>query len=274
MTTATTTAETAAPPTSGHAPQTFARVLHAEWIKFWSVRSTRWSLVALVVLGVGLTAMICASSADWLASGDADESPGSFVTWGMMLAQVTAVVLGAMVVTAEYGTGMIRATLAAVPKRGRVLAAKAVVLTGVLLVAGTVTAFAGYLAGNFFLDRAGVGVPLDSDGVVRALAGNGLYLATLGLLTAAVGLLVRHTAAALSIVLGTVFVVGTMSGLLPGTWGEWVNKLLPGNAGMGLIMPVNFDPDALGPWTGFGVMALETAIVLAAGWWALVRRDA
>ncbi|SDD83117.1 ABC transporter permease subunit [Nocardioides lianchengensis] len=260
--------------TASYPPQTFGRVLHGEWIKFWSVRSTRWSLVALVVLGVGLTAMICASSADWLASGDADESPGSFVTWGMMLAQVTGVVLGAMVVTSEYGTGMIRSTLAAVPRRGRVLAAKAVVLTGVLLVAGTVTAFAGYLAGNFFLDRAGVGVPLDGDGVVRALFGNGLYLATLGLLTAAVGLLVRHTAAALSIVLGTVFVVGTMANLLPGTWGEWVSKLLPGNAGMTIATPVSFNPEALGPWTGFGVLVLETVVVLAAGWWALVRRDA
>lgn len=270
----TTTLATPEQAVTSYPPQTFGRVLHGEWIKFWSVRSTRWSLLALVVLGVGLTAMICASSADWLASGDADEVPASFVTWGMMLAQVTAVVLGAMTVTSEYGTGMIRSTFAAVPKRGRVLAAKAVVLTGVLLVAGTVTAFAGYLAGNLFLDRAGVGVPLDGDGVVRALFGNGLYLAVLGLLTAAVGLLVRHTAAALSVVLGTVFVVGTMAGLLPGTWGEWVAKLLPGNAGMVVATPVSFDPNALGPWTGFGVLVLETAVVLGAGWWALVRRDA
>jgi ABC-2 type transport system permease protein len=254
--------------------QTFGRVLHGEWIKFWTVRSTRWSLVTLVVLGVGLTALICAANADWLASDEADESPGSFVTWGMLLAQVTAVVLGAMTVTSEYGTGMIRATFSAVPRRGRVLAAKTVVLAGVLLVAGTVTAFGGYLAGNFFLERAGVGVPLDGDGVLRALIGNGLYLALLGLLTLAVGLLVRHTAAALSIVLALVFVVGTMANLLPGAWGEWVSKLMPGNIGMAITAPVSFNPEALAPWTGVGVLVLETAVVLAAGWFALVRRDA
>lgn len=255
-------------------PQSFRHALHAEWIKFRTVRSTTWSLVALVVLGVGLTALVCATSADWLASSDADESPASFVTWGMMIAQVTAVVLGALIITAEYGTGMIRSTFGAVPRRGRVILAKMTVLSGVLLVAGTVTAFLGYLAGNWFLDRAGVGVPLDGDGVLRSLFGNGLYLAGLGLLTLAVGLLVRHTAAALSIVLGLFFVVGSMAFLLPGTWGEWVAKLLPGNAASGLVTPVNFNPEALGPWTGFGIFTAEVAVVLAIGWVAVQRRDA
>lgn len=255
-------------------PQRFSDVLHAEWIKFRSVRSTKWSLIALVVLGVGLTAMVCALSADWLASAEADEAPGSFVTWGMMFAQITAVVLGGLIVTTEYGTGMIRSTFAAIPRRGRVLLAKATVLTAVLVTAGTVTAFLGYLAGNWFLTNAGVGVSLDSDGVVRSLVGNGLYLAGLGLLTFAVGVLVRHTAAALSIVLGLIFVVGNMAFLLPGTWGEWVAKLLPGNAGSAITTPVNFNPYALGPWTGFGVFLAEVAAVLVIGWIVAKRRDA
>ncbi|MDP3894079.1 ABC transporter permease [Nocardioides sp.] len=254
--------------------QAFGHVLRAEWIKFRTVRSTSWSLVALVVLGVGLTALVCATSADWLASSDADESPASFVTWGMMIAQVTAVVLGGLIVTAEYGTGMIRSTFGAVPRRGRVILAKVTVLSAVLLVAGTVTAFVGYFAGNWFLDRAGVGVPLDGDGVLRSLFGNGLYLAVLGLLTLGVGLLVRHTAAALSIVLGLIFVVGNMAFLLPGTWGEWVAKLLPGNAGSGIVTPVNFNPEALAPWAGFGVFAAEAAVVLVIGWLVVQRRDA
>ena len=147
----------------------FSSTLRAEWIKFWSVRSTTWSTVMLFVLGAGLTALICAASAGWLASSDADESPLSFVTWGMMFAQITAVVLGALVVTAEYGTGMIRATLAATPRRGSVLAAKALVLAGTLFVVGTATAFVGYLAGNWFLDREGIGVALSDEGVARAL---------------------------------------------------------------------------------------------------------
>ena len=155
----------------------FRTPLRAEWIKFWTVRSTTWSTVMLFVLGAGLTVLVCATSAEWLASGKADESPGSFVTWGMMIAQITAVVLGALVVTSEYGTGMIRATLAATPRRGAVLAAKALVLSSTLFVVGTVTAFAGYLGGNWFLDEHGVGVALTDDGVLRAMFGSGLYLA-------------------------------------------------------------------------------------------------
>jgi ABC-2 type transport system permease protein len=192
----------------------------------------------------------------------------------MMFAQVTAVVLGTLAVTSEYGSGMIRATLAATPRRGAVLAAKAVVLTGTLFVAGTVTAFAGYFGGNWFLEREGIGIALSDEGVLRAMFGGGLYMAGLGLLAAAVGLLVRHTAAALSIVLGTVFVAGTMVFLIPGEWGEWIGKLMPGNAGSPITAPVSFNPVALDPWPGFAVFMAEVAVVLVIGWVTFRRRDA
>jgi ABC-2 type transport system permease protein len=254
--------------------QGFPDALRAEWIKFWSVRSTTWSTVMLFVLGAGLTVLVCATSAEWLASGEADESPGSFVTWGMMFAQITAIVLGTLAVTSEYGTGMIRATLAATPKRGAVLAAKAVVLSGTLFVAGTVTAFAGYFAGNWFLDQEGVGVALGDPGVLRSMFGSGLYLAFLGLFALAVGLLIRHTAAVVSIVLALVFVVGSMAFLLPGTWGEWTAKLMPGNAGGEIAMPVSFVPELLDPWVGFAVFSGEVAALLLAGYLVFRRRDA
>jgi ABC-2 type transport system permease protein len=252
----------------------FGHTLHAEWIKFWSVRSTFWSTAMLFVLGAGLTVLVCATSAEWLASGEADESPLSFVTWGMLFAQITAITLGTLVVTSEYGTGMIRATLAATPRRGAVLAAKALVLSSTLFVVGTVTAFAGYLGGNWFLDREGIGIALSDEGVLRALFGSGLYMAGLGLFAAAVGLLIRHTAAALSIVLALVFVVGNMAFLLPGTWGEWTAKLMPGNAGSGVATPVSFNPELLDPWVGFGVFAGEVAALLLVAWLVFRRRDA
>jgi len=252
----------------------FSSTLRAEWIKFWTVRSTTWSTAMLFVLGAGLTTLVCALAAEDIASGAAGESPGSFVTWGMMFAQITAIVLGSLAVTAEYGTGMIRATLAATPRRGAVLAAKALVLTATLFVVGTVTAFAGYFGGNPFLENHGVGIALSDDGVLRAMFGSGLYVAGLGLLAAAVGLLVRHTAAALSIVLGLVFVVGNMVFLLPGNWGEWIGKLMPGNAGSPVAAPVSFNPLLLDPWVGFAVFAGEVAAVLLAGYLVLRRRDA
>jgi ABC-2 type transport system permease protein len=254
--------------------QGFPDALRAEWIKFWTVRSTTWSTVMLFVLGAGLTVLVCATSAEWLASSEADESPASFVTWGMMFAQITAIVLGTLAVTSEYGTGMIRATLAATPSRGTVLAAKALVLSGTLFVAGTLTAFAGYFAGNWFLENEGIGIALSDDGVLRAMFGSGLYLAGLGLLAAAVGLLLRHTAAALAVVLGLVFVVGTMVFLLPGAWGEWIGKLMPGNAGSGITAPVSFNPTLLDPWVGFAVFSGEVAAVLLVAYIAFRRRDA
>ncbi len=104
--------------------------------------------------------------------------------------------------------------------------------------------------------------------------GSGLYMAGLGLFAAAVGLLVRHTAAALSIVLGLVFVVGNMVFLLPGAWGEWIGKLMPGNAGSAVAAPVSFNPMLLDPWVGFAVFAGEVAVVLLAGYLVLRRRDA
>ena len=252
----------------------FSHTVRAEWIKFWSVRSTTWSVIAMFVLGAGLTALVSGTSAEGLANGDINESPLSFVTWGMMIAQITAIVLGTLVVTSEYGTGMIRATLAATPSRGTVLAAKALVLSGTLFVAGTLTAFAGYFAGNWFLENEGIGIALSDDGVLRAMFGSGLYLAGLGLLAAAVGLLVRHTAAALSIVLGLVFVVGTMVFLLPGAWGEWIGKLMPGNAGSGISAPVSFNPTLLDPWVGFAVFSGEVAVLLLVGYVVFRRRDA
>jgi ABC-2 type transport system permease protein len=252
----------------------FAATLRAEWLKFWSVRSTGWSTAMLFVLGAGMTALVCGTSAEWLASGKADQAAASFITWGLLFSQITALALGTLIVTSEYGTGMIRATLAATPRRGAVLAAKGLVLSGTLFVAGVVTAFAGYLAGNWFLDREGIGIALSDDGVLRSLIGSGLYLAGLGLFAMAAGLLIRHTAAALSIGLALVFVVGNMALLLPGTWGEWVAKLLPGNAGSGVATPVSFNPGLFSPWTGFAVFSAEVAALLLTGYLVFKRRDA
>ena len=259
--------------TAAVSPAGFGATVRSEWSKLWSVRSTWWTLVALVVLGAGLTTLMCWGNADWLASDGADESPGSFITWGMMIAQVCAVIIGVLAVTSEYGTGMIRTTLAATPSRGRVLAAKALVVTGVMFVVGTLTALLGYLGGNYFLDREGIGLALEGD-VARAMYGSGLFMAGLALFSLAIGFIVRHTAAAISIVLGLVFVVGNMVLLIPGELGELITKVMPGNAGGEIATPVSFNPDLMGAWPGFGVFALETAALVGLAWYLLRKRDA
>ena len=251
----------------------FVAALRAERIKLTTVRSTWWTLASMVVIGVGGTVLVCALNAEWLASNAADESAGSFITWGMMIAQVCAIVLGALAVTGEYGTGMIRSTLAATPVRGRVLAAKAVVLATVLFVAGTTTALLGYMGGNYFLDREGIGMPLEGD-VAQSMYGNGLYMAGLGLFAAAVGFVLRHTAATLSAVLALMLVVTNMVLLIPGDTGRWITKLMPANAGSVIATPVPFNPFLLDAWTGFGVFVAEIAALVLVAWLVLRRRDA
>ncbi len=248
--------------------------VHAEWIKLWTVRSTGWSVASMVVVGAGLTTLVCALVATDLATTGTGEPVGAFITWGLLFAQVTAVVLGALTATAEYGTGMIRATLAAMPRRGTVLAAKALVLAGTLFVAGVVTAVLGWVGGNAYLSAEGVGISLGDDGMLRALVGSGLYMAGLGLLAMATGLLLRSTAAAVSVVLALVFVVGNLVILLPGALGEWLTKLMPGNAGARIATPESFNPMLLDPWTGFAVFAAEVAVVLAVAAVVFRRRDA
>ena len=263
---------TSSSPESARGPG-FGAVLRSEWVKLTSTRSTAWTLLATFVLGAGLTVLICWGNAEWLASTEADEAPGSFLTWGMMFAQIAAVILGALVVTTEYSTGMIRSTFAAVPSRGAVLAAKALLVTILLFVVGTVTALVGYLGGNYFFEREGIGMALEGD-VLRAMYGSGLFVAGIGLFTVAAGFILRHTAATISLVLSLMLILGNMANLVPGAFGEWLVKLMPGNAGMVVSMPVSFNPDLLEPWTGFGVFALEIGALLAVAYVLLKRRDA
>lgn len=251
----------------------FVDALRAEWIKLASVRSTWWTLAATVGLGAGLTVILCASNAAWLASGTADESPGSFITLGMMIAQICAVVLGALCVTSEYGTGMIQSTFASVPSRGTVMLAKSVLIGTLMFVVGTVTALLGYLGGNYFFAREGIGMPLEGD-VLRAIYGSGLFLACIALLAVAVGFVLRHTAGTITVMLAVILILGNMVMMVPGAFGDWLAKLMPGNAGQGIASPVPFNPELLSAWTGFAVLVAEVTAMLAIAWFLVRRRDA
>lgn len=263
----------------GTAPQDrsrlpFRRILAAEWTKIRTVRSTPWTLTGLVVASVGLTALVCMLAAGEIAQEGSREPVGPFVLWGLMFGQIAALVLGILAATAEYSSGMIRTTLAAVPRRGSVLAAKSVILGSILLVVGVVTAFASFVAGNFFLGREGIGLAFDDPGVLRAIAGGGLYFAVLGIFGVALGVVMRHTAGAVTVGIALIFVVGNLVGLIPGAVGEWLNKLMPGNAGSSIANVEMFDPNLLDPWVGFAVFCGETALLLAVAAVLLSRRDA
>ena len=259
----------------------FAGLLRAEWTKIRSVRSTVWTLVIFVVVCVGFTALITwLTETHWYgpraAARDAraiSDPTGFILGTGVGLGQLAICVLGVLVITSEYSTGVIRASLLAVPRRIPVLAAKAVVFAVLLLVVTEIVAFCSFFVGSAIL-HAHVPVSLSDSGVTRAVAGAGLYLTVLGLLALAIGTMIRHTAGAISTIIGIVFVLPILTGLLPSSWGAHINAYLPEQAGTLITHTHEQSGDLLSPWQGFGVLCIWTVLALAAAAYLLERRDA
>lgn len=276
------TAATAKPATgpAGYDRPGFGRVMLAEWTKIRTVRSTLWSLILLIVLDIGFTALFVGlTMAQWDKTAPGDRAriaadPVSFILGsGFFLSQLTICVLGVLVIASEYSTGMIRASLLAVPRRLPMLWAKALVFALVVLVLGVAVSFV-----SFFIGAAIIGdrmeVSLGDEGVLRAVIGGGLYLAMLGLFALAVGGIVRHTAGGITGVIGFVLVLAPLAALLPGSIGEHVHAYLPSEAGTLIAKAHQGQDDLLTPWQGYGVFALWTFVLLALAAFLLNRRDA
>lgn len=268
----------------GRTPQTrkagFGHLLLAEWTKIRSVRSTVWSLLLLVILDVGFTVLFTWLTASQWDKTDASaraavmaDPTGTILGSGFFLGQLTVCVLGVMVIASEYSTGMIRASLLAVPRRLPMLAAKAVVFTTLIFVLGTAVSFASFFVGKPILDGKAP-VSLGDPGVLRAVVGGGLYLAMLGLFALALGAIVRHTAAAITGVIGFVLVLAPLAALLPGSLGKHVHAYLPSEAGHLIAQARQGPSDLLTPWQGYGVFAIWTAVLLIIAAVLLMRRDA
>ena len=151
---------------------------------------------------------------------------------GIGLGQLTICVLGVLLITTEYSTGVIRASLLAVPKRLPMLIAKITVFAVMMVVLAEIVAFGCFFVGTLLL-HSKVAVSISDPGVIRAVVGAGLYLAVLGLFSLGIGLLIRHTAGAIATAIGVVFVLPILTRFLPGSWGEHVNAYLPEQAGIG-----------------------------------------
>jgi ABC-2 type transport system permease protein len=273
--TATLTA-TIAPPAANRA--IFPDVLRSEWTKLRSVRSTYLTLLAAVGASVGVSAL--ASSVlvnNWSSMSAADKAtfdPTSFSLSGLFLAQLAIVVLGVMVITSEHSTGAIRSTFAAVPQRRTVLAAKAAVFSAVTLVVGMVSCFSAFFVGQWIMSANGIQAHIGDPGVLRSVAGTGLYLVILGLLALGVGSLIRHSAGAISAVFGVIFVLPVIVATLPSSWNNAISKFLPSSAGQAISHIGARGSDMLSPLVGLGVFCLYAALALAAAAIALDHRDA
>jgi ABC-2 type transport system permease protein len=258
-------------------PATFGDALRSEWTKLRSLRSTFWALTVTVVLGIGLGAAISAAS----AHGYVKSSVSSKLSWdptavslaGMGIATLAIAVLGVLFISSEYSSGMIRTSLIAVPKRGRLLAAKSLVFAAVTFVVSEVTSFTAFFVGQALISGHAPTAALGDPGVARAVVGAGLALTALAVLSVAAGTLLRHPAAAIAAMIALLFVLPAIAQALPDSWRNPVTEYWPTQAGS-QITNVHIAAHSLQPWPGFGVMCLFVAIVYAIAWTLLDRRDA
>ncbi|WFE53274.1 ABC transporter permease [Micromonospora sp. WMMD1155] len=242
-------------------------VIAAEWTKFSSLRST-WITTGISVFLLIAFGMIASAS----FSGDGMTAIDLALS-GSVLAALSVGVLGALLGASEYTTGMIRATLTAVPRRLPVLWSKSLVAGSAAFVTMTAGAFAAFAAGSAVLNDKISGLRLGDDGVLRALLGAGLYLGLVAVLGVALGMLVRSSAGAIAILAGLLLIVPSLAPLLPDSISEAITPYLPSNAG-GAVMALTHGEGTLAPWAGLAVFAGYVAVTLAAAVYRLKKTDA
>jgi ABC-2 type transport system permease protein len=262
------------PSTDGSLPWA-GGILRSEMCKLRTVRSTFWALGAAVVFNVAVAAVLAIVLPGHLSAHQKATIDSVRVSLGgLHLSQIAIGLLGVLAVTSEYSTGMIRATLAAVPQRRLMLTAKTAVLAAAVLVTGIGASFAAYLIFQALLPAGdAMQTALGDPGVLRAVTGAGLYLTVLGLLGAGLGTAIRSSAGAVAALFGLLFLPTLLTALLPASWRDAVAPYLPMNAG-DAIYTMSHQAHTLQPWPGLGVFCLYAVAALAAGFILISRRDA
>ncbi|MCU1474391.1 ABC transporter permease subunit [Amnibacterium sp.] len=292
-----TTTAPPAGPAVGDARLSALHVLRSEWIKLRTLRSTWWCAALIVVLSVLFGLLIAAfinRDGSTLPTAAQDGDLVAVVTIGTSFTQLIAAVLGVLVISGEYGTGMIRSTFTAVPNRLPAVFAKLVVLAVSMVVVGLVAVALTFAATAAILSGHGIGARLGDAAVWMPIVGSAVYLALVAVLAFAVGALVRNTAGAISAAIGLLLVLPILLtvaiGLTQATWLLNVNALLPSAAGAQLHAyaapggtvtgpggrgPVQATADVvLNGWGGLGVLVAWILVLLAPALVLIRRRDA
>lgn len=259
---------------------TGARVLRSEWGKFWSLRSSWITLgvaVFLLVLFGTIAAYTYSSGASSAGGppgpgGGGDSDAVSLALTGATFASLAVGVLGVLLSAGEYSTGMIRSTLSAVPRRLPVLWAKAAVIGPIALVLSTLGALAAFGLGAPGLDGEKISLSLGDDGVLRSLAGAGLYLGLVAVFGVALGVLLRNSAGAIASLVGVLLILPGLASLLPDSWYDTLSPYFPSNAGQA-VYALHQSSDALSPGAGIAVFAGWVALTLAGAAYRLRRTD-
>jgi ABC-2 type transport system permease protein len=268
-------AQRAPDPATVAGPVTQVRVVRAEWTKLRALRSTWWCGLSAVVLITGLGAAIASSGTPYHVSAGNPAAAGvSAALLGVLFAQLVLGMIGVLAFSGEYGTGMIRATLAVVPARLPVLWAKLIVLAGLVLPVTLLCALADFFAATALeTSRGGSAISLTGPGVLRTVTGASLYLTLVVIIGLALGALLRKTAAGLSVFAAVFFAVPIVVAALPHTITGFA-PYLPSNAGGALWGNPLTTGHELSPWTGFAVLCGYAAALTALAAWRLRRRDA
>ena len=262
-------------PTTVAGEVTQVRVVRAEWTKLRALRSTWWCGLSAVVLIVGLGAAIAGSGTPYhVSAGNSAATGVSAALLGVLFAQLVVGVVGVLTFSGEYGTGMIRATLAVVPSRLPVLWAKVIVLAGLVLPVTLLCAVVDFFTATAIeSSRGGSAIALTDPGVLRTVVGSSLYLTIVVIIGLALGALLRKTAAGLSVFAAVFFVVPIVVGALPHTITGFA-PYLPSNAGGVLWGNPLTTAHALSPWAGFAVLCGYAVVLTGLAAWRLRRRDA
>lgn len=250
------------------------QVLRSEWTKIRSVRATLWTLLAALVTTVALGALISGllrSSFDDLSRTEQLTFDPTFTSFaGMALGQLAMVAFGILVVSGEYGTGMIRTSLAAVPQRGLLMFAKVAVATALALVVGVATSFAAFFAGQAALGQ--YHTTLGAPGVLRAVLGGGGYLGLIALFSMGVAWALRSAILSFAVLIPLFFLISGILSTVEAT--KRVADYLPDVAGSQIMSVVDSGDRPYGPFVGLLIMLAWVAAALAAGYLVLRRRDA
>jgi len=282
----------------------FVGALRSEFTKIRSVRSTYWTLFALVVACVGIGALFSWGQTERIVrlksgvtlrgnplppgaiasivaqrTAEIRAAAASTSLFGLLIGQLIIIVLGALVITSEYSTGMIRTSLSTMPRRGTVFAAKGVVFGAVALVTGLVTSFIAFFVGQAILSSQQLSVTIGQPDVLRTVVGGGLFLAVCGLLSFGIGAVLRHTAGAIATGIGLMFVLWILSGFLPGPPSGWfgqadIDKWIPFNAGSSIWEHQANGLNPFSPWIGFAVFCGYAAVAIIGGLILFRKRDA
>lgn len=253
--------------------------LRSEWTKISSLRSTVVTLFATMAVTVGLSSLFSWGATHRFLRPGAHVPPGfdpvRASLFGLIFGQLVIAVIGAMTVTSEYGTGMIRTSLTAQPRRTVTLTAKFAVFAVVALITGLVSSFASFFIGQHFFAALNLGTSIGAPNALRAVIGGALFLTVAGLLAFGLGTILRHTAGAITAAVGILFVSFILYQFLPDDWAADAQRWVPFFAGSG-VWTAKPEPGlhVWGPWVEFAVFAGYAAIALIVGAVMFHRRDA